>query len=124
MITPTADEEKNETDEFDGAPPIVETPFEAWLGLLSGPAVFLFNLLSSFLVLPWVAATGEYLAIYLSCGASMTLVGISGWFSYRVWQQPANPPQQQFAGFMGVLVSTFFIFALIAVWIPHAMLDS
>jgi hypothetical protein len=119
MITPTTDENGRKTEGREADLSVMQTPFEAWIGLLSGPVVFLFNVASSFSVLPWVAATSEYRAIYLSFGASVILLAISGWLAYRVWQQPAHSPQQQFAGFAGVLVSVFFIAAVSAVWIPH-----
>lgn len=102
-------------------------PFQPWVGIVTGPVVFLVNLQISFSVISWVCATGQYWVIHVATIASVLLVMVSGWLAWRTWhtEEPVSfedgAPPERLMGFAGVLIAWFFVVAVPAIWLPSVL---
>lgn len=101
------------------------TRFLPWVGLVTGPVVFLVNVQMSLVTLPWVCATGQYWAVLTAAAASALLTALAGVAAYRSWQAPPRAETEtpvatleRFMGFMGILASAFFVVAIFSLWLP------
>ena len=106
---------------------------EPWLGLLTGPSVFLINLQANFTMVSWICATHNYWAIHLAHVLSLAIVSASGVLAHRAYLRvgrgvpgeagDAND-RERFIAVAGMLVASFSIVSLIAHWIPNFILSA
>jgi hypothetical protein len=106
---------------------------EPWLGLLTGPSVFLINLQVNFTMVSWVCATHNYWAIHLAHVISIMVVGWSGLLAWRAYARVGRgvpgeagdaADRERFVAVSGLLISAFSILSLIAHWIPNFILSA
>jgi hypothetical protein len=106
---------------------------EPWVGLLTGPVVFLLDLQVNLSIVSWVCSTGQFWMLHLTTLLSLIATAGAGWLAWRTWHRateriavPVSGPlaPDQFLGFIGVLTSGFFLIVLIALWTPVVLLGS
>ena len=106
---------------------------EPWLGLLTGPSVFLINLQVNFTMVSWVCATHNYWAIHLVHVISIIVAAWSGLLAWRAYGRVGRGvpgeagdagDRERFLAVSGLLISSFSILSLIAHWIPNFILSA
>lgn len=106
---------------------------EPWLGLLTGPIIFLINLQANFTMVSWVCATHNYWAFHLAHAMSIALVSWSILLSWRAYARTGQgvpgeegdaADRERFVSVMGLIVGSFSILSLIAHWIPNFLLGA
>jgi len=106
---------------------------EPWLGLVTGPLVFLINLQVNLTMVSWVCATHNYWPIHLAHIVSIAVVAWTGLLSYRAYLRTGDGvpseggsarDRERFLSVSGMLISSFSILSLIAHWIPNFILSA
>jgi hypothetical protein len=102
--------------------------FALWSGLLIAPFAFLLNLQVSYMLVPFVCATGRGLWLHIAAGSSLILAALSLLISWRNWQKAGRKWQSEagsiaarsrFMAVMGLLMSAIFCLAILAQWIAN-----
>jgi hypothetical protein len=102
--------------------------FSLWSGLLVAPFAFLLNLQVSYMLVPFVCATGRVFWLHLAAGGSLMLAALGLLISWHNWQKAGREWQSEagsvtarsrFLSVMGLLMSALFCIAILAQWIAN-----
>jgi hypothetical protein len=102
--------------------------FALWSGLLIAPFAFLLNLQVSYMLVPFVCATGRGLWLHIAAGGSLILAALGLLISWRNWKKAGREWQSaagsitarsRFLSVMGLLMSGIFCLAILAQWIAN-----
>jgi len=102
--------------------------FALWSGLLVAPFAFLLNLQVSYMLVPFVCATGRIVWLHLAACCSLILGAFGMFISWRNWQKSGREWQSEagsitarsrFMAVMGLLMSILFCIAILAQWIAN-----
>jgi hypothetical protein len=105
---------------------------ESWLGLLTGPTVFLINLQVNLTMVSWVCATGNAWTIHLAHAVSLAVVTWSGLLARRAYVRVGRgvpgeagdaADRERFLAVAGMLIAAFSFLSLLAHWIPNFVLS-
>jgi hypothetical protein len=97
-----------------------------WFSLFAPAAAWFAAQQASFLLTPWICATGHRWVLYLVTGAA-SLIAITGAAAaWQIWKElPSNgeekdpaPTRRRFLAAGGLLLGAFFLIAILAFAIP------
>ena len=100
----------------------------SWAGLLIAPFAFLLNLQVSYMLVPFVCATGRVFCLHIAAGGSLLLAALGLFISWRNWQKAGREwhseagsvtARSRFMAVMGLLMSALFCLAILAQWIAN-----
>jgi hypothetical protein len=99
--------------------------------MLVGPLAFLLNLELSYVLVPWVCATGRHFLLHMVPLGALLLTVSAGVSAWRNWRRAGRAGSDSTAGVMprsrfmagaGLLTSGLFVLVLVAQWLPNVML--
>ena len=101
-----------------------------WIGVLGGPVLWLVQLQTLYMLVPWVCTSGKHWALYLASSVFFILAGAPLVVAWRC-RQTVDPEfrdsvgsgRRIFMANLGVLVSGLFLLVILAQAIPSFFLN-
>src|SRR5215212_7318089 len=101
-----------------------------WVGIFGGPVVWLVQLQTLYMLVPWVCTSGNHWVLYVASGLFLVLAALPTIIAWRCKQRfdsgfrdSAGSGRRKFMARLGLLMSTLFLLVILAQAIPSFFLN-
>ncbi|WP_336273644.1 hypothetical protein [Vreelandella indica] len=108
-------------------------PLLLWAGWVVGPMAWALHLLGSYMLVPWVCATGHHWTLHASTLVALAISLIGGWIAWRQWgvvgrQWPGGSDRRtsriRFMSAGGLILSVLSALLIVVEGIPNFFLGA
>jgi hypothetical protein len=100
-----------------------------WTGVLLPPVAILFDINLSYILVQYACFSGRVIVLWLVTLATLAMVALSGWYSWRVLDSSPSAPEgdavahrrARFLGITGLSLTALALVSTIMLGIPKAM---
>jgi len=100
-------------------------PAMLWAAWLAGPVAWTLHLNLSYVLVPWVCASGAPAVLHLVTLGSLLIAGVGAAMAWRVWRrstearpEPPAATRTRFMAIAGLLSAAYFVTVIVAQAVP------